>query len=365
METMQSKERVRRAIEKRSPDRVPMHMNATGWVLEKLNQALGTQTEKEIVEALHLDTFDMRGLSIKSGIMPRYQGPPRQSIDEEWSGDVLKIWGIEEVLMQTSSGKSWAVEKFNLSEAEEIEDMEDYPWPHADDFDYSDLKKRLGDWSGYALIASGSSFFQHPIFVRGMDVLLMDMAGEPELAHYVIDRFFEFYHEFYRRILQAGEGSIDIIAIADDLGTQESLMIGPGVFETFIAPKFERMAELAHSHGAKLLLHSDGNITSLIPRFIEIGIDILDPLQPEAKGMDPKFLKREYGGEICFRGGISAQETLAFGNRQDVIDETRRVLDILAPGGGYILSPGHPVLQDDIPVENIIAMYETGYEYRY
>ena len=93
-------------------------------------------------------------------------------------------------------------------------------------------------------------------------------------------------------------------------------------------------------------------------------MDILDPLQPEADEMDLAFLKSEYGRELCFRGGISTQRTLATGNWKEVKDETKRVMDILAPGGGYILSPGHPVLQDDIPVDNIITMYETAYEYQ-
>jgi uroporphyrinogen decarboxylase len=92
-------------------------------------------------------------------------------------------------------------------------------------------------------------------------------------------------------------------------------------------------------------------------------VDILDPVQPEATGMDPAYLKREFGSELCFRGGISAQQILARGSREEVRDETRRIIDILAPGGGYILSPGHPVLQDDVQVENIITMYETAYNY--
>jgi uroporphyrinogen decarboxylase len=121
------------------------------------------------------------------------------------------------------------------------------------------------------------------------------------------------------------------------------------------------MAELAHKYDLKLLLHTCGNVLQLIPRFIDLGVDILDPIQPEATGMDPVYLKREFGSSLCFRGGISAQQILAKSSRQEVVDETRRVLDILAPGGGYILSPGHPVLQDDIPVENIITMYDTAY----
>jgi uroporphyrinogen decarboxylase len=121
------------------------------------------------------------------------------------------------------------------------------------------------------------------------------------------------------------------------------------------------MADLAHCYNIKLLLHTCGNIEMLIPRLIELGVDILDPIQPES--MDPLAIKTKYGDRICLRGGISVQHIVSRGTITEVNAETRRIVEALKPGGGYILSPGHPVLQDDIPVENIMAMYETGYKY--
>jgi uroporphyrinogen decarboxylase len=109
------------------------------------------------------------------------------------------------------------------------------------------------------------------------------------------------------------------------------------------------------------LLHTCGNVEILIPRLIELGVDILDPIQPES--MDPVQIKAKYGNDICLRGGISVQDIVSRGTIEDVKAETRRIVEALKPGGGYILSPGHPVLQDDIPVENILAMYETAYQY--
>jgi uroporphyrinogen decarboxylase len=191
----------------------------------------------------------------------------------------------------------------------------------------------------------------------------MDLLIEPEIAQYVLDRSTEFYLEFSRRILEQASDLIDCIALADDLGMQDGLMISPETFERWIAPRIGRFADLAHSYGARLILHSDGNIRSLIPRLIELGVDVLDPLQPEAKHMDPAEIKREFGSEIVLRGGISAQEVLSHGSPHEVKDEVERAIDTLAFGGGYILSPGHPVLQDDIPVENIIMMYETAHTY--
>jgi len=131
------------------------------------------------------------------------------------------------------------------------------------------------------------------------------------------------------------------------------------MFEKFVAPRLQKMAELAHHYDIKLLLHSDGNIYKIIPRLIELGVDILDPIQPEA--MDPLQIKVEFGDRLCLRGGISAQQILTRGTVDDVVTETKRIIAHLAPGGGYILAPGHPVLTVDMPTENIIAMYATGF----
>ena len=360
---MTSKQRIRQTMNHREPDRIPLHMNATSWVLDKLNAELGTSNHRDLMDAIHLDTFDMRGLDIHAGIMPQFKGQEHAFLDAHWSGDILKIWGVEEKIMTGGGGNSYAIEKFPLSGAMDLAEMQSYPWPDPEWFTYKSLAERLNKWSDYGIIASGCSVFQHATFIRGMDILMMDMLADPDTAHYILDRFFEFYYTFFQNIFNEAGYLIDIFTLADDLATQNSLLISPEMFETFVAAKIQAMANLAHQHNIKLLLHSDGNVSGLIPRFIELGVDILDPIQPEAVHMDPVYLKREYGSELCFRGGISAQKVLATGSRQDVIDETERVLDIMAPGGGYILSPGHPVLQDDLPVENILAMYETAYAY--
>ena len=151
------------------------------------------------------------------------------------------------------------------------------------------------------------------------------------------------------------------MAFADDFGTQSSLLISPEIFDKYFAQKIRKMADLAHQYGSFFLLHTCGNVEALIPRFIELGVDVLDPIQPES--MDPARIKKLFGKEICLRGGISSQQVLAHGKPSDVELEVRKKLDVLMPGGGYILSPGHPVFQVDIPTENILTMYKTAYKY--
>ena len=337
-----------------------MHMNATKWVVDALKKEFSVDTDIELLEALHIDLYDMRGITQKAGIMPLYTGPERAYIDNNWNGDMLRVWGIVEKEYQSAECHYYAMDPPPLSDSIV---PESYNWPDTNDFNYASLFQRLTALDSYAIQCSGGSVFQHASFLRGMDALVVDMMLDVVKAQYILDRFTDFYYDFFERIFKSVGNLIDIFALADDLATQTNLMISPEMFEQFVAPRIRKMADLAHRYDLKLLLHTDGNVRSLIPRFIELGVDILDPIQPEADQMDPIAIKQEFGREICLRGGISAQKTLVYGSKHQVIDETKRILDTLAVGGGYILSPGHPVLQDDIPVENIISMYQTGLEY--
>ena len=210
-------------------------------------------------------------------------------------------------------------------------------------------------------MATGASVFQHATYIRGMDSLMMDMMADPEMANYILDQVFNFYYEYYRLMFEKAGDLIDVFALADDFGMQNKLLIGPEMFDEFVAPRLKKMADLAHSYNIKLLLHTCGNVELLIPRFIDLGVDILNPVQPES--MDPLEIKKKFGQQITLRGGISVQNVVSCGTVDEVKAETQRIVKALKRGGGYIFSPGHPVLQDDIPVENIVAMYQTGYKY--
>jgi uroporphyrinogen decarboxylase len=245
--------------------------------------------------------------------------------------------------------------------AESIDDLARHPWPDAAWFDFADFAARLDAWRDFAVMASGASVFQHPTFLRGIDHLLVDMAIRPEIAHWLIDRFTDFYLVFFDRMLTAARGRIDILRAADDLGTQRSLFFSPEMFRTFIKPRLKKLIDMTHSHGVKFLFHSCGAIRPLIDDLIEIGVDILDPLQAAADGMEPQVLKDAYGGRICLHGGICTQYLLPNGTPDEVREEVRRRAAILGAGGGYILAPCH-VLQTDVPTENIRAMSEAGLE---
>ena len=352
---MNRKERVWQAVNHQPVDHAPKHINATKWVVSKLKNVFGVVSDRELLEKLDVDIYDMRGIDLHSGTAPLYIGPENRFFPNDWSGNIMSFWGIEEIEKSTTAG--WICETGTppLAHAASLDELAQYNWPDVNRFDFSSLKDRLSCWNDFSIMASGCSVFQHATFLRGMETLLMDMCIQPEMAHFIINKMTDFYYSYFEKMFETAGDMIDIFALADDLGTQNSLLISPELFEEYVAPQLQRMADLAHAYGKKLLLHSCGNIEPLIPRLIQLGVDVLDPIQPEC--MNPLTIKEKYGHQIALRGGVSVQNTMSRGTVDDVRKETKRIVEALQIGGGYILSPGHPVLQDDIPVENIIALY--------
>jgi uroporphyrinogen decarboxylase len=351
-----SKQRVLAAANRAQPDRVPMDFHGNPWVLERLTRDLGVSTHRALLTRLRSDIVDLRGV-----VDPKYCGP-RPATRELGGGVRENFWGWRQKIMPSATGPEDCFVEFVLAEAASIEDFERHRWPSADWFDFSDFAARLAEWQDLAVMASGASVFQHPTFLRGIDQLLMDMALRPEMAHWLMDRFTDFYLDFFDRMLSAARGRIDILRTADDLGTQRGLFFSPEMFRTFLKPRLKKLVDMAHSHGVKFLFHSCGAIRPLIEDLIEIGVDILDPLQAAAEGMEPQWLKSAYGDRLCLHGGICTQYLLPKGTPDQVRDEVRRRVAILGAGGGYILAPCH-VLQTDVPTENILAMSDAGLEF--
>jgi uroporphyrinogen decarboxylase len=355
-QTASSKQRVLTAVNLAQPDRLPIDLLPNPWVEERLHCDLSTKTHRELLQRLQCDIVDLRGV-----VEPKYCGPVPQSRDLG-NGVRENFWGWRQKVMQTATGPEDCFVEFILANAVSIDDLERHPWPSPDWFDFSDFASRLDPWQDFAVMASGTSVFQHPTFLRRIDNLLMDMAAQAEMAHWLMDRFTDFYLAFFDRMFTAAKGRIDILRAADDLGTQQSLFIGPDMFRTFFKPRLKKLADLAHSHGVKFMFHSCGAIRPLIEDLIEINIDILVPLQAAAEGMEPRALKDAFGDRVCLHGGICTQYLLPNGSRDEVRAEVRRRVEVLGTGGGYILAPCH-VLQTDVPTENIVAMVDAAREF--
>jgi uroporphyrinogen decarboxylase len=249
---------------------------------------------------------------------------------------------------------------FSLSDVASMEQLTTHPWPQPEWFDFTGFARRLEEWQDLAIMASGASVWQHPTFLRGIEQLLVDLLESPELAGYLMDRFTDFYVAYFDRMFSAAAGRIDILRIADDLGTQHGLLISPRLFDRFFAPRLARLVDMAHSYSVKVMFHSCGAILPLVERIIALGVDILDPLQVAADGMDPQTIKERFGRRICLHGAIDTQYVLPRGAPAEVSDAVHRMIAVLGAGGGFILAPTH-VLQTDVPTANVLALYETGY----
>jgi len=331
--------------------------------MEGLMQALSAQSQSELLELMHIDVWDTRGIDLHSGVAPAFVGPPHHLLQSGtgWGGNIMALWGIGEIEKESPHGPVLEITAPPLTNSSTTADWNSYTWPQVEWFDFSSIKADLLRYSNFSILASGGSIFQHASYLRGLDGQLFDLLADPDKANYLIDKLFEFYFHYYKKLFEKAGDLIDVFAIADDFGTQNSLLISPDLFRQFFSSRMKALADLAHHYDIYFLLHTCGDVEPLIPDFIEAGVDVLDPIQPES--MDPAYIKKEYGQSICLRGGISSQQVLAHGSIRQVKEEVKRKLDILMPGGGYIFAPGHPVLQVDIPTENIITMYETAYEY--
>jgi len=207
-------------------------------------------------------------------------------------------------------------------------------------------------------VAVVGDLWERAHFVRGLDALLMDLRAAPAFVHDLLDRIGEYCLTTLERMAQLGP---DGVFISDDYGFQDRLMMSPKDWREFVKPRLGRLLSAAQRHGLRTMLHSCGKVSAIVPDLIELGLDILHPIQPEA--LDVFALKGEYGRDITFCGGVSTQQTLPFGTTDDVRREVTEKAARLGAGGGYILEPGI-TLQADVPLANLVALIEAAREYR-
>ena len=221
------------------------------------------------------------------------------------------------------------------------------------------IKKAADTTDKYILVMIYGSHFEKAYFARGIENLLADMAGAPGFARELHRKIIEKNLVMLENFLNLPE--IDGVLLGSDWGAQRGLLMSEAVWQDMIRPGEQSEYNLVHSYGKHVWVHSCGKIDRLIPSLIEMGLDVLNPVQPEA--MDLAELKRRFGQRLTFWGGISTQQTLPFGTPADVRAEARRVRDLMARGGGYIFAPAQGI-QGDVPPENILALLEVARESR-
>jgi len=341
---MNSKERVRAAVVRDQPDRTPSDFWAETPALNRLFAYVGHSDQDRLLDEL---SVDIRHLDAKS--------PPDREIG---SGVYQNFWGERYVQKETPWGKMNEAVKGALTEAQSLEEIEDFPWPAVDLFDYSHLPEQCRRYEQYALMYGFADIWQRPALVRGWEGMFLDMAQRPEWVHFPCRKFTDFYIEDYTRAAEICDGQIDLFLLISDLGSQAGPLISPAMFREFVVPYLKEMIEHIHSLDAFVLFHSCGGIYPFISELIDLGVDVLDPIQPVGPEMSPERLKADFGERLSFHGGIDMQELLPKGSPEQVMQQVRHYCRILGRGGGYILAPAH-FFQPDVPPENILAFYEA------
>jgi uroporphyrinogen decarboxylase len=351
-----SKEIVLEALSHRETCRVPADFWGTSEVTDMLQRHFGVASKEGLLEKMGVDL---------RYVFPDYVGPRLKTCDDGSHDD---IWGVRRKTITRAEGSYEHTVFSPLSSIKTTEDLEEWSPPSPDWYDYSSLRSKCQTHSKYATVFVGdrtnrTCVLHEAIYLRGVQQALIDPLRHPQFTHSLYEKITEFYLAFNRRCFEEAGDLIDIFMMGEDLGTQEGLLVSPRIFRQFIKPYLARHVRLAKRYNIRVMLHSCGAIRELIPELIEIGIDILNPIQVRAKGMKPAELKREFGSILSFHGGIDIQKTLPHGRPEDVRAEVRNRVQTLGKGGGYILCSTHNI-QSDTPIENILAMYEEAKKQR-
>jgi uroporphyrinogen decarboxylase len=292
-------------------------------------------------------------------VAPPYIGPTPKRDGEYHENE----WGMGHRPQKYATGVYDEQIYYPLAEAETIADLERYPWPSPDWYDYAALPGIIARCAGRAIACGYTAPFYYHNLLRGLELSLMDPILRPEFTHTIVGRISDFFTEYHRRCFEATRGLVDLTQVTDDFGSQTGLMISPKIFDTYYRTAFQRGIDLAKSYGIVVFHHDDGDCRKLLPRLTAMGIQILNPIQWRCGDWDLTWLKAEYGDRLCFHSAVDNQQTLPFGTPDDVRREVKRLIETLASDGtGFIIGPCHN-LQAISPVENIIALYEAAQEY--
>lgn len=358
---MNSRQRVLKSITHEQPDRAPIFATLTPQVAEKLAGELNLPQEPPLDSLLSTRISNMQLLT-KLGndcVGIAACAPKNFPTKLQEDGTLINEWGMKFKLV----GLYNEFCEYPLSHAETVEDVNNHSFP--DPFAegrYDAAKEAVSKYSkDYAIVADVECcMFETAWYLVGLEKFLTDLALEKPYVSTLLDTTAEINTEIGKKLIEIGA---DIIWAGDDFGGQEGMIMSPAIWRKVFKPRIKIMFDEFRkvNPNIKIAWHSCGSIVPIIPDFIEMRLDILNPIQPLAKGMEPKFLKETYGESLTFFGGIDLQDLLPNRTPEEVKKQVRRIIDILGKGGGYIVAPAHNI-QDDTPVENIFALFEAVIE---
>ncbi len=375
-------DRVIAAASHEQPDRIPFDLGSslvtgiTRNAYERLAEAMGIGVgEVELYDTIQQlpvlseELVALLDVDVR-GIIPNF-ARKRPALDRGEDGaSFVDEYGVRWLMPDGSLYFDVAESPFSGDLT--VADVESFSWPDPEDpallAGLADEARRYHE-QGYAVILDSlcAGLFEMCCRVRGYEQFYSDLALEPDLAHALLDKFVDQKIRFYRAAAPVLGQYVQFVREGDDMAGQESLLMSPAMYETFMKPRHRALfAEQKNLFPAPFycFFHSDGAIGSLLPHFVEIGVDVLNPVQLTAEGMVAEDLKAEYGSDlVLWGGGVDTQGVLPEGSPDDIRRNVRERIDRLGRGGGYVFGAVHNI-QDDVPTENMIAMLEAFRESR-
>jgi uroporphyrinogen decarboxylase len=379
---MNARERVTLALNHKEPDRIPVDLGGTivtsitksayidlkrhlGMPLEDFTMLDHVQQLPYLDEAL-MNRFEVDFRMVQ---LPAATAPGLTAFQEGDYYAFIDRWGSK-LHMPVDGGLYYDWVDFPVKEPT-MEALDAYRWPEPDGTEYQKKlgrqAKELYETTDYAIVGSGvigGGIFEQPARTMGLPNFLMALVSEPAFADRLMDRITDIYIESCSRYLDQVGPYIQVFTFWDDVCGQDGWLIAPQLYRRMIKPKQRRLVEaIKKKTNAKLFYHSCGATFDLIPDLIDLGFDILNPVQVSARGMDTRRLKAVIGSDIVFwGGGVDTQQVLPFGTPEEVADEVKRRIDDLAPGGGFVFAAVHNI-QAFVPPENVVAAFDTALEY--
>jgi uroporphyrinogen decarboxylase len=351
---MTSRERVLTAFAHQEPDRVPLDYLANPEIDVALKWHYGLADDDSEGLALKLGT-DFRGCYVS------YVGPALHSATP---GTRVNEWGVRTRWIEHPAGGYWDFCDFPLAGTLTKARVDAWPMPSPDDYHYDSLRPYRDAHPDYPIVLGGAGvacIINRIGQFRGMPDALCDVVTEDPIGLRLIDRMLDIDFEIVRRALAAVGDRVHIFCMGEDLGTQRGPIISPETYRKVIKPRHQRFIDEAKRYDLLVMFHCCGSSSWAFDDLADMGVDIVDTLQPEAADMDPAFLKATYGHKLCFHGMMSTAGVLAFGTPEQVREEVQHLLDLMMPGGGFALCPTH-LIQSNSPVANVVAMYDAARE---
>lgn len=373
--SLSHRERALKALSRQEPDRVPLDLCGTACSsvhvagYQKLKAHFGVEAEDTIIHkfmqiaAVHESILQALDVDFRYVGTGRPDSKPEIPVGEDGYQDEYGV-----VRRKPPSSHYYDMVKAPLAGAITIQDITNFPWPDPSDPGYTrGLRDRLLEYrenTDYAIVLRLPSVLVHLTqFLRGFEDWFIDLAADQRLAGILFDAAVEHSAALAEVILKVGGDLVDVVACGDDLGTQNGPIVSPELYRRLFKPRHKKYFDTVKKHTRAFIhFHSCGSIYKLLNDLIELGVDVIHPVQVAARDMDSSVLGPEFGDRLSFWGGIDTQVVLPKGTTADVKSEVKRRIKDLAPGGGYILAAVHNI-QPDVPVENVIAMYEAGKEY--